>query len=277
MCGNMFGYFHHVQTHLLCAHSDNNDVVKLIGRKKINALSQEGQRADAIEQECESEKNNIGKYFTMLNNFESMCTLCDKVFFTQELSVLQAHLLQVHSENLEVTFDMNLRKNKSIIYKYARRVNDIHVEYDLCGKLCLSKNGSTKSTREHLKNMHRDNYAVMKDLEEKKQNEESDEDSLSPNNLYVPRITNKKSPAWKFFQKVDAINSKCLFCNKMLGTKGGTTKTLIIHLKKRHFDIENVIDLIERRIIEIKTEKEKKSKHEVDQSTKTEENITISI
>ena len=71
-------------------------------------------------------------------------------------------------------------------------------------------------------NMHRDNYVVMKDFEAMKQTEESEEDSMFQNSLYVTQIKNKKSLAWKFCQKVNPFNSKCLFCNKVIGTKGGT-------------------------------------------------------
>ena len=77
-------------------------------------------------------EKGVGKYFKKFTDREFMC---EKVFLSNEFLVLQAHLLEVHSENLKVTFDLNPSKRKSVIWKYARRVNEFLIMCELCGKL----------------------------------------------------------------------------------------------------------------------------------------------
>ena len=147
---------------------------------------------------------------------------------------------------------------------------------NLCGKLCSSSlGGGTKGTRDHILNMHRDNYNAMKDLDAQKPTARPKEDPMFPNNLYVPRFTNKKSPVWKYCQKVDSSYSKCILCNKLLSTQGATTKALNTHLKTKHFDDANVINCIEsaeNSALERKMEKEKEIKEE-DQEEKEDGKI----
>ena len=149
MCGKTFPYYHGVEEHLLKMHSDNIDVVKFIGDGYKESDIQAENKSEEVQNEAESE-NGVWKYIAKLDERECMCTLCDKMFLTQEFLVLQAHLLEVHSDNLNVTFDMNPRRRKSLIWKYARRVNEFQMMCDICGKVCSSKLGGTKGTKDHI-------------------------------------------------------------------------------------------------------------------------------
>ena len=271
MCGNSFPYFHGIQEHRLKLHSDNIDVVKLIGNNmqsddtgytKAYSHIQDEEENGTIENKSKSE-NVVWNYFRKSLGEECICNLCGKVLLTHESFVLKSHLLEVHSDNLSVTFDMNPRKRKSLIWKYARRVNEFKIMCDLCGKLCSSSlGGGTKGTRDHILNMHRDNYNAMNDLDAQKPTARPKEEPMFPNNLYVPRFTNKKSPVWKYSQKVDSSYSKCILCNKLLATQGGSTKPSNNHLKRKHFDdvnVRNCIESAEISAVEKKTKKTKKT------------------
>ena len=280
MCGRTLPYFHGVQEHLLNMHSDNIDVVKLIGDNMhsddtdIVGFSGDNKTYSNLQDKEKhyTLQNIVWNYFQKTTEEECICNLCQKVLLTHEFLVLQAHLLEVHSDNLSVTFDMNPRKIKSLVWKYARRVNEFKIMCDLCGKLC----SCNQRIRDHILNMHRDNYNAMKDLDAQKPIERSEKDPMFPNNLYVPRVTNKKSPVWKYCQKVDSSYSKCIICNRLLSTQGGTTKVLNNHLKTKHFDDANVLDCIESaEISAVERKMEKEKEKEEDFKKKDEEKSVI--
>ena len=98
MCGNTFPYFHGVQEHLLSMHSDNIDVVKLIGDNvhsngsdvvgfsednKTYSYLQDEEKTDTLQNKPEYD-NVVWNYFKKSTDKECICNLCEKVLLTHD-------------------------------------------------------------------------------------------------------------------------------------------------------------------------------------------------
>ena len=92
MCGNSFPYFHGIQEHLLKLHSDNIDVVKLIGNNlqsddtghtKAYSHIQDEEENGTIKNKSESE-NVVWNYYKKSLGEECICNLCEKVLLTHD-------------------------------------------------------------------------------------------------------------------------------------------------------------------------------------------------
>uniref|UniRef100_A0A8D9BJV7 BED-type domain-containing protein n=1 Tax=Cacopsylla melanoneura TaxID=428564 RepID=A0A8D9BJV7_9HEMI len=47
-------------------------------------------------------------------------------------------------------------------------------------------------------------------------------------------MSEQKSKTWNYFNKIDKDSAKCTVCEKVISTKGRTSKGLTVHLKTIH-------------------------------------------
>ena len=178
--------------------------------------------------------------------------VADEVTYNDISKLLNESIEELEVDQSEKLFKRNLRPSPSVVWKYAKKVESNKCQCNFCGIRYImkgSKGYTTTSIREHLLKHHSDVPEVVMDIK-------------SSTRLQKVYKRLKKSPVWKYSEKILIDRAKCLLCDKILWCINGTTSDIRYHLLNSHSDNQDVIkdipSKVAKKLVKNKNEDQKK-------------------